>query len=156
MNRVDRLFAIALLLQARHKIRARDLAEKFEINERTIYRDMAALSESGVPIVGTPGEGYELIEGYYLPPLLFTPSEAAALFLSAHFLIANATGRVPKDAQAALDKVKVILPKHLRVEIDRLNEIIHFSSPLRKFDLEQPYLAETGPIMRTRFVAVLR
>ena len=68
MNRVDRLFAITLLLQARRKIRARDLAEKFEINERTIYRDMAALSESGVPIVGTPGEGYELIEGYYLPP----------------------------------------------------------------------------------------
>ena len=57
MNRVDRLFAITLLLQARRKIRARDLAEKFEINERTIYRDMAALSESGVPIVGTPGEG---------------------------------------------------------------------------------------------------
>ena len=102
MNRVDRLFAITLLLQARRKIRARDLAEKFEINKRTIYRDMAALSESGVPIVSTPGEGYELIEGYYLPPLLFTPSEAAALFLSAHFLIANATGRVPKDAQAGL------------------------------------------------------
>lgn len=152
MNRIDRLFAITLLLQAKRKIRARDLADKFEVNERTIYRDMAALGESGVPIVGTPGEGYALIEGYYLPPLLFTPSEASALFLSAHFLIANATGQVPQDAQTALDKVKVILPKHLRADIERLTEVIRFASPMRRFDLEQPYLTELQQAIREQRV----
>ena len=63
---------------------------------------------------------------------------------------------MPKDAQAALDKVKVILPKHLRVEIERLNKIIHFSSPLRKFDLKQPYLAELQQAIREqRVISIL-
>ena len=65
-------------------MRAQDLAREFEVNERTIYRDMAALSESGVPIVGTPGEGYALIEGYYFPPLLFTQTKLRAFFKRAH------------------------------------------------------------------------
>ena len=73
MNRIDRLFAILLLIQRKRRVRAIDLAQAFEVSERTIYRDMAALSESGVPIVALPGAGYELVEGYYLPPLLFTP-----------------------------------------------------------------------------------
>lgn len=77
MNRIDRLFAILLLLQARRRVRAQDLVAAFEVTERAIYRDVAALSEGGVPIVSLPGAGYELAEGYMLPPLLFTPAEAA-------------------------------------------------------------------------------
>ena len=65
MNRMDRLFAITTLLQARKRLRAQDLAREFEVTERTIYRDMAALSESGVPVVGLPSEGYELYVGAY-------------------------------------------------------------------------------------------
>lgn len=156
MNRMDRLFAITLLLQAKKKLRAQDLAEKFEVNERTIYRDMAALSESGVPIVGTPGEGYALIEGYYLPPLLFTQNEAAALFLGAHMLMANAAGRVPQDARAALDKLSVALPKHLRTEMDRMREIIHFAGSMRPFNLEEPHLMQLQQAIRERRVAAIR
>ncbi len=96
MNRVDRLFAILLLLQHKRRIRAHDLAESFEVSERTIYRDMEALSESGVPLYGTPGEGYELMEGYFVPPLLFTPAEANALFLSAKMLMSYTTGELPQ------------------------------------------------------------
>jgi predicted DNA-binding transcriptional regulator YafY len=153
---MDRLFAITLLLQARKKLRAQDLAEKFEVNERTIYRDMAALSESGVPIIGTPGEGYALVEGYYLPPLLFTQSEAAALFLSAHMLMANATGRVPQDARGAIDKISVVLPKHLRAEIDRMREIIHFAGSMRPFNFEEPHLMQLQQAIRERRVVGIR
>ena len=64
MNRIDRLFAITVLLQTRRRVRAADLAAIFEVSERTIYRDMEALSESGIPIAATPGEGYELSEGF--------------------------------------------------------------------------------------------
>ena len=81
MNRIDRLFATLLLLQARRRLRAEDLAGHFEVSRRTISRDMAALAEMGVPLVSLPGEGYELMPGYYLPPLVFDEDEAAALFL---------------------------------------------------------------------------
>ena len=63
MNRIDRLFAITTRLQARGHLRAADLADIFEVSTRTIYRDIAALSESGVPIVSLPGRGYSLVDG---------------------------------------------------------------------------------------------
>ncbi len=72
MNRTDRLLAIVLELQGRGKRRAEDLAETFETSKRTIYRDIQALCETGVPIVSIPGRGYSLVEGYFLPPLSFT------------------------------------------------------------------------------------
>ena len=69
MNRTDRLMGILLELQARGELRAEDLAETFEVSVRTIYRDVEALCETGVPVVATPGKGYRLMEGYFLPPL---------------------------------------------------------------------------------------
>jgi predicted DNA-binding transcriptional regulator YafY len=79
---------------------AQDLAAIFEVSERTIYRDMTALSEVGVPIVALPGEGYQLMEGYYLRPLVFTPDEAGALSLAAQMFLSQAryTGHGP-DAE---------------------------------------------------------
>ncbi len=64
MNRIDRLFAILLVLQKRDVVRAEDLAARFEISKRTVYRDVAALSEMGVPVISLPGEGYGLMPGY--------------------------------------------------------------------------------------------
>jgi predicted DNA-binding transcriptional regulator YafY len=92
MNRIDRLFGILLILQNQPRVRAQDLAERFEVSKRTIYRDITALSEMGVPIVSLPGEGYELMEGFYLPSLIFTDDEAIALFLGARLLIQQAAG----------------------------------------------------------------
>src|SRR6185369_16491558 len=86
MNRTDRLLAIVLELQAKGWQRAEDLAETFEISKRTIYRDMDALAESGVPVVSSPGQGYSLIEGYFLPPVHFSPDEAIMLLLGAEFM----------------------------------------------------------------------
>ena len=142
MNRIDRLFAILLKLQAKRRLRAQDLAAAFEVNERTIYRDMAALGECGVPIVGTPGEGYALMDGYFVPPLLFTPDEAAALMLGTRYLAASASGRLPNMAQAAQDKINAVLPAGLRAELDRLSEVIHFASPPRRLDLDARHLPE--------------
>src|SRR5262245_33759427 len=105
MNRVDRLFGILLQLQQRWRVRAQDLAARFEISERTIYRDMTALSEVGVPIAALPGERYELMEGYYLLPLVFTPNEAGALSLAAQMFISQSSGRVASAGQAALAKI---------------------------------------------------
>ena len=71
-------------------------------------------------------------------------------------LMANATGRVSQDAQAALDKVSVILPKHLRTEIDRMREIIHFAGTMRPFNLEEPYLMQLQQAIRERCVVSIR
>ena len=86
MNKTDRLFAIILELQARGQCRAEDLAAAFEVNKRTIYRDVQALSEMGVPVVAVPGQGYSLMEGYFLPPLRFTTDEATMLSLGSEFV----------------------------------------------------------------------
>src|SRR6184192_3376591 len=81
MNRTDRLLAIILELQSKGRQRAEDLAETFETSKRTIYRDIQALGEAGVPIVSIPGLGYSLMKGYFLPPLSFTTDEATMLIL---------------------------------------------------------------------------
>ncbi|MCL5999378.1 MAG: YafY family transcriptional regulator [Chloroflexi bacterium] len=156
MNRVDRLFAILLLLQRKRCVRAQDLALKFEVSERTIYRDMEALCESGVPILGTPGEGYELMPGYFLPPLLFSAAEANALFLGARMLLANTTGRVSADAEHALAKITLVLPSDMRAEVERLTEVIRILGPARKFDLYEPHLAMMQQAVRDHRVVHMR
>ena len=127
MNRTDRLLAIVLELQARKHIRAEDLAATFEVSKRTIYRDMLALSESGVPIVSIPGQGYSLIEGYFLPPLTFTTDEAIMLLLGADFVAQQFDAQYREAAQSASDKITVVLPEHLRRETDYLQNNIRFS-----------------------------
>ena len=77
MNRVDRLMGYLLLFQSRGLMRAQDFAAQFEISERTVYRDIQALCEVGVPIAALPGEGYRLLDGYYLPPVTFSEAEGA-------------------------------------------------------------------------------
>ena len=83
MNRTDRLLAIVLELQRRRRsyCRAEDLAMHFEVSKRTIYRDVQALCEAGVPIVAAERQGYALIDGYFLPPLHLTTDEALILAL---------------------------------------------------------------------------
>src|SRR4051812_45964721 len=82
MNRIDRLTGILLLLQSHRMITAQQIADHYEISVRTVYRDIAALGEAGVPIVAEAGHGYSLMRGYHVPPVMFTENEAAALFLS--------------------------------------------------------------------------
>jgi predicted DNA-binding transcriptional regulator YafY len=156
MNRIDRLFAILLLMGRKRRVRALDLAQAFEVSERTIYRDMAALSESGVPIVALPGAGYELIDGYELPPLLFTPAEAAALFLGVQMLLAHTEGRMSADAERALAKVALVLPSMLRQNTERLASSIEFFMPQVRFDLDESHLAALRQAIQERRVVRLR
>lgn len=78
MNRIDRLTAILTHLQTKRLVKAQHLADRFNISLRTVYRDIRALEEAGVPIIGEAGAGYSLLEGYRLPPVMFTQEEAMA------------------------------------------------------------------------------
>jgi predicted DNA-binding transcriptional regulator YafY len=140
MNRIDRLFGIILQLQQRRRVRAQDLAARFEVSERTIYRDMTALSEVGVPIAALPGEGYELMEGYYLRPLVFTPDEASALSLAAQMFLSQASGRVAAAEQAALAKITAVLPEATRQQTATLLEMMQFMLPPTRFNLDDERL----------------
>ena len=114
-NRTDRLLAIILLLRSRGRLTAKQLAEIFELSERTIYRDMQSLSHAEVPVrVETgPDGGYSLMDTYWLPPVMFSLDEAVGLFLGGSF-VAHRQGTPFGDAiRTALIKIEDILPEEL-------------------------------------------
>lgn len=126
MNRTDRLLAIVLELQARGRRRAEDLAATFETSKRTIYRDMLALGEAGVPLVSIPGLGYSLMEGYFLPPLSFSSEEATMLLLGSGVMALSFDAQYREAAQAAGRKIAGALPEKLREEVYYLQNAIRF------------------------------
>ena len=126
MNRTDRLLAIVLELQARGRQRAEDLAATFETSKRTIYRDVLALGEAGVPIVSIPGQGYSLMKGYFLPPLSFTTDEATMLLLGSDLMAQSFDAQYRAAAQSAGRKIEGALPDKLRDEVHYLQNSIVF------------------------------
>jgi|SRR6185369_11091507 len=109
MNRIDRLAAILIQLQSRRLVKAQDIAEKFSISLRTVYRDVKALEEAGVPVIGEAGEGYRLMEGYKLPPVMFNQDEATALLTASKLVESKTDAGMSKHYNTALDKIRAIL-----------------------------------------------
>ncbi len=158
MNRVDRLLGYLLLFQGRGRLRAQDFAEKFEISERTVYRDMLALGEVGVPIIAVPGEGYRLMEGYYVPPIMFTQAEARALFLAVSMLTGLAkNGETKQAAQAALEKIRAVLPRATLGQVEALQAVLGFYAIGRQpLDLDDATFTGLQQAIHERRVVHLR
>lgn len=126
MNRTDRLLAVVLELQGKGWQRAEDLAATFECSRRTIYRDLQALGQAGVPLISVPGRGYSLMEGYFLPPLSFSTDEATMLLLGSDFMGLHFDAQYRAAAQSAGRKIAGVLPEKLRAEVHALRESISF------------------------------
>lgn len=124
MNRIDRLTGMILLLQGQRVITAERIAEHFEISVRTVYRDLAALGEAGVPIVAEAGVGYSLMRGYHMPPIMFTEDEATALFLSGEVTEQVADDSLRQALRSAMLKVKSVLPQERRDYLLRLGQSV--------------------------------
>lgn len=120
MNRTDRLVAMVLHLQGRRVVRASELAEHFGITERTVYRDIAALGEAGVPISGEAGVGYSLLKGYQLPPVMFTAEEAVSLFVGGEMVKQFTDASLQAPMMSALDKLRAVLPRDRQDHVERL------------------------------------
>ncbi len=120
MNRTDRLVAMVLFLQGRRVVRASEMAKHFEVTERTIYRDIAALGEAGVPITGEAGVGYCLMKGYQLPPVMFTAEEASALFVGAELVKQFTDASLQGPMASALDKLRAVLPRDRQDHVEKL------------------------------------
>src|SRR6185436_5050446 len=120
MNRVDRLMAIALHLQSRRVVRAEDLASHFEISVRTVYRDVAALGEAGIPILSEAGVGYSVVKGYHLPPVMFTAEEASAMSVGGKLVEHLTDASLRRQMESALLKIRSVLPRDRQDYLDRL------------------------------------
>lgn len=139
MNRTDRLFAVVLELQRNPRLRAEDLAARFETSKRTIYRDIQALSETGVPVVSLPGQGYSLAEGYFLPPLSFSSDEATMLLLGADLIAQSFDAEYRAASDSASRKIEAVLSDELRREVGSLQQSIRFIAAWRSNDSEKNY-----------------
>ncbi len=118
MRPADRLFQIVLLLGRGRVVTAKTLAERLEVSERTIYRDIQDLAASGVPIEGEAGVGYVLRRGYQIPPLMFNEEELQALVFGADVARSWGDAEMAKAADSILAKVDAVLPERLRPALD--------------------------------------
>jgi predicted DNA-binding transcriptional regulator YafY len=128
MRRADRLFQIIQILQHRRVTTAARIAERLQVSERTVYRDIRDLGLSGVPIEGEAGVGYRLGKDFELPPLMFTVDEIQALVLGARMVESWGDDLLQRAAQSALEKVHAALPE---AERGRVHNTALFSLALR-------------------------
>ncbi|MGJ8647534.1 MAG: helix-turn-helix transcriptional regulator [Marinomonas colpomeniae] len=127
VKRLSRLAAITTQLQAKSLVTATELAARFSVSVRTIYRDIRALESSGIPIYTEEGKGYRLVEGYRLPPIMFTESEANALVMVEQLVLNNKDSSLVKDYSDAIDKIKSSLNSEHKARVNLLSDRTQFS-----------------------------
>lgn len=136
MNRIDRVTAILIQLQSKRVVKAQEIADRFGISLRTVYRDIKALEESGVPLAGEAGVGYSIMEGYRLPPVMFTREEAIA-FLTAEKMVEKLTDPSSVEQyQSAMFKIKSVLRFAEKDLLDDMSAYIEV--------VENPYLPQAA------------
>jgi len=124
--RLSRLTAIITQLQSKRLITAKQLAERHNVSIRTIYRDIRTLEKSGIPIVTEEGKGYSIMEGYHLPPVLFTENEANALITVEQMVLNNKDQSFIENVSSAIEKIKSILKYSQKGNADLLTDRIYF------------------------------
>jgi len=124
MRRADRLFQIVQRLHPERFTTATTLAQELTVSERTIYRDIQDLSLTGVPIIGEAGQGYRLMPGYRLSPLMFTEEELSALLLGARMVQTWSDPMLAKAAGQAMGRIEHVLPDRLRPELQRQDILV--------------------------------
>jgi predicted DNA-binding transcriptional regulator YafY len=128
MNRIDRLSAILIMLQTKKVVTAAEIGRRFNICLRTVYRDLKALDEAGVPIGAEAGKGYYLVDGYHLPPVMFTSEEAGAMLLAGKLVDGFSDASVRQYYNQAVDKIKAVLPESHRefiVQLESQVQVFH-------------------------------
>lgn len=139
MNRVDRLLAILTTIQSKKFVSAEHIAEKYEISIRTVYRDLKALNEIGVPIYFEPNKGYTILQGFFLPPISFTSEEANALIFITALSEKFADKSIRTHIDHAIDKIKAVLKYADKEKTDLLQSHIKICTYYEKTP-EQDYL----------------
>lgn len=139
MNRIDRLLGILTLLQSKKYVPAEKIADRYQISIRTVYRDVKALTELGIPVSFENSRGYFIVNGYFLPPVSFSNEEANALLLIEVLVNGFTDKSIRTHYGTALDKVKAVLRTHQKEKLELLNEKMKFQKPAC-FDLHFEHL----------------
>jgi predicted DNA-binding transcriptional regulator YafY len=129
--RLSRLTAILTQLQSKRILTAREIAEKHNVSIRTIYRDIRTLENSGIPIVTEEGKGYSLLQGFNLPPVMFTDKEANALITAEQLILKNKDKSFTEAYQNAVIKIKSTLRHSQKEKIEFLSERILFRENIK-------------------------
>lgn len=154
MNRVDRLFGILTLLQSRKYVPAEKIAGRFGISVRTVYRDIKALGEQGIPISFEQHKGYFVVPGYFLPPVSFSSEEAAALLLMESMVRGFADASIHTHYAAALNKIRAVLRTPEKEKLELLGQHIRFQIPA-SFTPGPAYLSGIQTAITSRTVVEL-
>jgi predicted DNA-binding transcriptional regulator YafY len=125
--KLSRLLAIITLFQTKRLVTATELADKFAVSVRTIYRDIRCLEDAGVPIGTEDGKGYILAKGYTIPPVMFTENQANALILAEQLVLNNKDASFTKDYIEAIDKIKAVLKHSMKDKANLLSERTRFA-----------------------------
>lgn len=124
MNRIDRLTSIIIYLQGRKRTTVEKLAERYDISERTVFRDLKALEEAGVPIGSEAGEGYFIVKGYHLPPVMLSKSEAASMLAGERLMQRWNNTELGRSYKSALEKIRSVLSTDDKEYFESLDEHI--------------------------------
>ncbi|TCC96196.1 helix-turn-helix transcriptional regulator [Pedobacter hiemivivus] len=152
MNRIDRLFGILLLLQTKKYISADKIADQFQISTRTVYRDIKALLEQGVPISFEQPRGYYIVQGYFLPPVSFSSDEANALLIMERMVSRFADKSIFTNYTSALNKVKAVLKHAQKEKLELLNESIKFQLNHEWMNEEFDHLADLQNAISGKYI----
>jgi predicted DNA-binding transcriptional regulator YafY len=143
MNRIDRLTAILIQLQTKRVVKAEEIANRFEISLRTVYRDVKALMEAGVPIGSEAGKGYFIVDGYHLPPVMFTQSEASALVLAGKLVEKMTDKSIRQQFESALFKIQSVLHDPEKDHLESLQSHIEvWQRPKTENEFPDHYLSD--------------
>lgn len=142
IKRLTRLTAILTQLQSKRILTAQKLADKFGVSNRTIYRDIKTLESAGVPIITEDGKGYSIMDGYRIPPIMFTEDEANAL-LTAELIIQSSkdSSLINKFSEAIL-KVKAVIPTKIKSKTERLAQKMGITNTYIDNSPKSKYLLE--------------
>lgn len=137
MNRIDRLTAILIHLQSKKIVTAGEIAERFNISKRTVYRDIRALEEAGIPIGAEVGVGYFIVDSYHLPPVGFSKEEASALLIANKLTEKLTDKNLQDNLNSALYKIRSILNVSEKDFIENIDQHIEVfsSSPIQKSNI---------------------
>jgi predicted DNA-binding transcriptional regulator YafY len=143
VNRIDRLTAILIHLQTKRVVKAEEIADRFEISLRTVYRDVRALMEAGVPIGSEAGKGYFIVDGYHLPPVMLSQEEATAMLTAGKLVEKMTDDSIRKAYESALLKIKSVLNDSEKDHLENLQSSIQvFRLPDQATDYPNEFMAE--------------
>jgi predicted DNA-binding transcriptional regulator YafY len=139
MNRIDRISAILIHLQTKKIVKASEISNRFNISLRTVYRDMKAIEEAGVPIGSEAGKGYYIVDGYHLPPIMFSKEEATSMLIGEKIINNVADEETIRNYGSAMYKIKAALPENDKEFLENLSpriEILHYKTKKDEGDIQ--------------------